>query len=589
MMPNKVKTLKSAILLFNIFLSASLILGSSTYVANAQEQPIFKFTLTVPTGYEREYATALIIKDSLDRFGIEMSIVREDSGTFFGKIWGAETYRLTYEEGGFDADSYWWYWRPEDMLFFSSFTAKGFPPEGWNEWSANNDFMANMLDAAIRTYDRAERTQYYWEFTEEFQRDPPFIALYYFDVCKAARADIENYDPILYTQNAEEWSVEGKTRDDDVTIRVAIPYTENYIDPLFGMTSSLTGYACIAPVFPNLLKSERQPDGTYILVPDLAESYSISEDRLTITFRLRRNIAWSDGHPFTAEDVKATYEGMLDPASGVPALADLRDIELIETPDDYTVVFHLREPNALILATLGGYCTAGIVPAHIFGEISHEQWRGYWTDPSQVVSLGAYRIAEFVPNERYVLEANANYWRGEPFVDRIEVVVIPEATTAISALQTGEVDILVAEYTGPELLAALPDLEEDPDIDASFITWPATAYLGFNLNHPVLNNRYVRLAIANLIPVDTIINDVLKGHGRPANGPIYAGSWAYNPDLPPMAQSNPEKARDYLTKAGLIRAPVMPSIAYAYMGTTFVVGLAVGAGIIFIIRRRIAK
>jgi ABC-type transport system substrate-binding protein len=551
----------------------------------AQEQAIISFTCTVPTGYDKEYAAMLIIKDSLAKNGIEMNIVREDAGTFFAKVWGAETFRLTYEEGGFDADSYWWYWRPEDMLFFSSFTAKGFPPEGWNEWSYNNDYAADMLDAALRTYDINERRYYYHKFTEEFQRDPFFIPLYYFEVPKAARADIENYDPVLYTQNAFDWKVKGKTYDDYVTVRMAIPYTENYLDPLFGMTSSLCGYSCIAPVFPNLLKSKLQPDGTYTLVPDLAESYEISEDGLTITFHLRHNILWSDGEPFTAEDVKVTYEGMLDPASGVPALADLREVESIKTPDDYTVVFRLRKPHALILATLGGYCTAGIVPAHIFGKIPREQWRGYWTEPSQIVSLGAYKVVEFVPNTRYVLEANPNYWGGKPFVDRIEIVVIPETATAISALKKGEVDILVAEYAGPELLAELSSLEA-AGIDMSFVLWPATTYLGFNLNHPILNNRYVRLAIANLIPIDTIINDVLKGRGRPANGPIYPGSWAYPSDIPPLAKYDPEKAMEYLRKAGYVRPPTLTMLVYIYLGVVLIVGIVVGFAIGFIVSRK---
>ncbi|MEM2195316.1 MAG: ABC transporter substrate-binding protein [Candidatus Methanomethylicia archaeon] len=577
--------MKISIVTMSIYFMICAIFLQLNFV-RAQEQPIISFTCTVPIGYDKEYAAMLIIKDSLAKHGIEMNIVREDAGTFFAKIWGAETFRLTYEEGGFDADSYWWYWRPEDMLFFSSFTAKGFPPEGWNEWSYNNDYAADMLDAALRTYDINERKEYYRKFTEEFQRDPPFIPLYYFEIPKAARADIENYDPIQYIgQNAFDWKVKGKTYDDYVTIRVAVPYTENYIDPLFGMTSSLPQYACIAPVFPNLLRSEKQPDGTYTLVPDLAESYDISGDGLTITFHLRRNIFWSDGKPFTADDVKVTYEGMLNPNTGIPALADLREIRSIETPDDYTVIFHLRRPHALILVTFGGYCTGGIVPAHIFGKIPYEQWRGYWTDPSQVVSLGAYKIVEFVPNTRYVLEANPNYWRGKPFVDRIEVVIIPETATAISALKKGEVDILVPEYAGPELLAELSSLEA-AGIDMSFVLWPATSYLGFNLNHPVLNNRYVRLAIANLIPIDTIINDVLKGHGRPANGPIYPGSWAYPSDIPPLAKYDPEKAMEYLKKAGYIRPQVMTATMYIYMGAMLIIGIVIGFATGLIIFKR---
>lgn len=555
-------------------------------IARAQEEPIISFTCTAPVGYDKEYAAMLIVKDTLAKHGIEMDIVREEAGTFFAKIWGADTYRLTYEEGGFDADSYWWYFRPEDMLFFSSFTAKGFPPEGWNEWSYNNDFAANMLDAAIRTYDLNERKQFYRKFTEEFEKDPFFVPLYYFEICKAARADIENYDPVQYIgQNAFDWTVKGKTVDDYVTVRIAVPYTEDYIDPLFGMTSSLPQYGCIAPVYPNLLKSKLQPDGTYILVPDLAESYEVSEDGLTITFNLRRNVFWTDGVPFTAQDVKVTYEGMLNADSGVPALADLREIERIEAPNDYTAVFHLGEPNALVLATLGGYCTAGIVPAHIFGEVPYGQWRGYWTEPNQVVSLGAYKLVEFVPGTRYVLEANPNYWQGEPFVDRIEVVVISETATAISALKTGEVDILVPEYSGPEMVAELDSLRE-AGVDTSFVLWPAVSYLGFNLNHPVLNNRYVRLAIANLIPVDTIIKDVLGGRGEPATGPIYPGSWAYSADLPTFVKYDPDLAMEYLRKAGYSRPPAITTTVYMYLAVAAVVGIIVGFAIGFAVFRR---
>lgn len=575
-----------------VFVVALLILPAGLPSVLAQEQPRLRFTVTVPTGWENEYAAMLIIKDSLARHGIQMDLAREDSSTVFSKLWSPDTYRLTYEQGGHDAAAYNWYWRPEDQLFFSSFTPRGFPPAGWNEWVANNAVIDEMLLAATSTYDKAERAKYYYEFTKEWQRDPPFIPLYYFDVGALSRAEIENFDPFLWTGNAEEWRVTGKTEEDFVTVRFAIPYMENLgLNPWYAGTSGPEEYSTVAPVYPQLLKSQRQPDGTFAMVPDLAESFEVSQDGLMLTFRLKQNLNWSDGTPFTSRDVKVTYEGVLDPATGIPALADLAAIQTIETPDDYTVNFKLSERNALVIAALGGYIGGGILPAHVFERVPHEKWRDVWSAPEELVTLGSYKIVEKVPNERTVLEANVKYYKGKPFVDRIEVVVIPEYSTAIAALKKGEVDILDAVLTNrPEFYAEYPTLKDDPSLKVSLVTWSCTAYLGFNLDHPILTNRYVRLAIANLIPIDTVIQDVLKGHGKPASGPIWPGSWAYSPDFPPMAKYDPEKAEEFLTMAGLARrVPESPVTLYVIIGTTFVAGLGVGAGVSYLIRRRRGK
>jgi ABC-type transport system substrate-binding protein len=437
----------------------------------------------------------------------------------------------------------------------------------------------------------AERRQYYTKFTEEWQRDVPFIPLYYVEGCKAVRANIENYDILLQTSNAFDWKVEGKTPEDLVTVRIAIPFMENYINPLWGMASLFSTWMTLVPAFPQLLKEQHQPDGTYANVPDLAESYEVSKDGLTLTFHLHKNIAWTDGVPFTSEDVKVTFDGILDPNTGVAAMADLKDIRQVETPDKYTVVFRMSKLNPLILTAMNGFCTGAIVPAHVFSKIPHAEWRGYWTKVDQVVSLGAYKILELVPNERVVLEANPKYWRGKPFVSRIEIVVIPEISTAISALKKGEIDALGIEYptSGPEFLAALPELEKDPSLDLTFSPISSTAYWGMNLNHPILGNRYVRLALANLIPIDNIIKDLLKGHGKPANGPIDATSPFYDSKFPPICQYNPEKAKEYLAKAGYTpRAVGLPSIAYAYTIAAFVVGLVVGVGAGFARKKRAA-
>ena len=152
------------------------------------------------------------------------------------------------------------------------------------------------------------------------------------------------------------------------------------------------------------------------LVPALAESWAFSEDGLHLTLNLRQGVTFHDGSDFTAEDVIASLERILDEETGSATRTNLLSIESIEAPDDYTVVLNLTLPDVPLVAALSSINTA-ILPSEVIAN----------GDPAaDVVGTGPFMLESWQPEEKTVLKANPNYWGEGPFVDGIEIRIIPD-------------------------------------------------------------------------------------------------------------------------------------------------------------------
>ena len=184
------------------------------------------------------------------------------------------------------------------------------------------------------------------------------------------------------------------------------------------------------------------------LVPLLAKDWEFSEDGLSLTFYLQEGVKWHDGEPFTAKDVKYTYEWVLDPANGAPNRGQYTAISEIEIVDDHTLVFHLSQPFSFLLNNLA---RMSIVPAH------HGDRADFRQNP---VGTGPYKFVSWTRDDRMVLEANKDYWQGAPKIPYLEFRTIPENATRLLALEAGDVDM----YQGGVVPGELPRLEKDRNI-----------------------------------------------------------------------------------------------------------------------------
>jgi peptide/nickel transport system substrate-binding protein len=168
------------------------------------------------------------------------------------------------------------------------------------------------------------------------------------------------------------------------------------------------------------------------IVPSLTTSWEVSADCLTYTFQLRQDVKWHDGKALTAEDVKFTFEEILDPQISSRFHLAFQAVKDVQAPSPSTVMVTLKEPDPVFLAHLW----AGIIPKHIWEKEDFAKSQ-YNISP---VGSGSWKLKEWVRGDHMVFEANPDYFQGRPYLDRIIVKVIPDATVAFAALEKGDVD-----------------------------------------------------------------------------------------------------------------------------------------------------
>lgn len=272
---------------------------------------------------------------------------------------------------------------------------------------------------------------------------------------------------------------------------------------------------------------------------ELAESWEISEDNLTITFHLRKGVIWHDGTPFTAADVEFNYQLYIDPETPTAYAESFKQVTGVETPDPHTFVVHYAKPYAPALISWA----TSIHPKHLLDG----------TDVTRSllarnpVGTGPYRFVEWVGGEKIVLESNPDYFEGQPYIKRVVYRIIPDISTQFLELQTGSLD-----YMG------LSPLQFDRQTDTpafkrlynkySYLNFGYT-YLGYNLNRPLFQDKRVRQALSYAINKQELIDGVLLGYGTVATGPYKPDTWVYNSAVPKYSY-DPEKARQLLAEAG---------------------------------------
>ncbi|MBI3087735.1 MAG: peptide-binding protein [Candidatus Omnitrophica bacterium] len=288
-------------------------------------------------------------------------------------------------------------------------------------------------------------------------------------------------------------------------------------------------------VFNGLVKYA--PDLT--LVGDLAERWEVQEGGLVIVFHLRPGVRWHDEVPFTAQDVRFTYERLVDPGTPTPYSGDFERIERLEVMDELTVRVRYKEPFAPGLASWGMW----MMPRHL---LEGADWQ---TTPfaRRPIGTGPFRFRRWKTGESIELIANPSYFEHRPHVDRHFTRIIPDQATMFLELSTEQVD-----------LSGLTPLQFRRQIDTPFFRthyrvfrYPAFGYtyVGYNLRDPRFADRRVRQALNLAINKEEIIDGVLLGLGRVSTGPFPPESWAYDEAVTP-APYDPAQAKDLLAEAG---------------------------------------
>jgi peptide/nickel transport system substrate-binding protein len=281
--------------------------------------------------------------------------------------------------------------------------------------------------------------------------------------------------------------------------------------------------------------------------PDLAKDWEISEDSLIFTFYLRDDVTWHDGEPFTAADVKFTYDTILNEDINSPRRADIASVltpEQIEVIDDYTIRFTLSQIDASFLATKTIY---GIIPEHILGGMTADEFNTAEFNTQAPIGTGPFMFREWVKDDHVALVKYPDYFKDEPNVDFWYYKVVENQTVEYAQLQTGEVDF--AEVTA----ALWEDALQQEDLECmTFPQFGFTFYI-YQMDpekSPLFLDVRTRQALLLGLDREAIVDSVIQGLGDVAHSTVPPISWAHNPDNGPRYEFDPEMAKALLEEAG---------------------------------------
>ncbi|RVP98817.1 ABC transporter substrate-binding protein [Sinorhizobium meliloti] len=287
----------------------------------------------------------------------------------------------------------------------------------------------------------------------------------------------------------------------------------------------------------------RFKDGTLEVEPALAESWKISDDGKTYTFKLRQGVKFHDGSDFDAEAVKFNFDRMLKKdhpfydTGPFPLSFNFASVEAVNVLDEYTVEFRLSEAFAPFLSNLA-YPTGLIVsPAAV-----EKHGKEYGRSPS---GTGPFKFVEWLSNQRVVVERNPDYWDGAAKLQAVVFRPITDANTRVAEMMAGGIDVMVE--VPPDNLATF---EQDANFAVAEQAGPHVWFAILNTKEGPFADKRVRQAANYAVNKQTLVDDVLQGTATVAAGPIPpAFNWVEG-SVEPYAH-DPEKAKALLAEAGV--------------------------------------
>lgn len=287
----------------------------------------------------------------------------------------------------------------------------------------------------------------------------------------------------------------------------------------------------------------RFKDGTLEVEPALAESWKISDDGKTYTFKLRQGVKFHDGSDFDAEAVKFNFDRMLKKdhpfydTGPFPLSFNFASVEAVNVLDEHTVEFRLSEAFAPFLSNLA-YPTGLIVsPAAV-----EKHGKEYGRSPS---GTGPFKFVEWLSNQRVVVERNPDYWDGAAKLQAVVFRPITDANTRVAEMMAGGIDVMVE--VPPDNLATF---EQDANFAVAEQAGPHVWFAILNTKEGPFADKRVRQAANYAVNKQTLVDDVLQGTATVAAGPIPpAFNWVEG-SVEPYAH-DPEKAKALLAEAGV--------------------------------------
>jgi peptide/nickel transport system substrate-binding protein len=335
-------------------------------------------------------------------------------------------------------------------------------------------------------------------------------------------------------EDAAEDEPEEEGTDDQYggTLNVALNADLTTMDP------HMSTAAVDRQVYQNVFDKLVDIDENLEIIPELADSWDISDEGDEYTFHLVEGVEFHDGDVFNAEAAMINFERMLDEEMGSPRRAEILQVEDVEVVDEQTLTLHLESAFSPLLATLSDRAGMMISPTAI-DELGDDLAR-------QPVGTGGFTFVEWVTDDHLTLTRNDDYWKeGLPYLDEIVYRPITDAAVRLTSLQTDEVQI-IDDISARDIEQA----QSDPDLVYSEV--PGLAFTYIQLNHQVepLDNLDLRQAIAWTIDREAINDTLFFGTGDPAQTPVPPSSWAYDESVQ-VYQQDYDMAQQKLEDGGM--------------------------------------
>lgn len=321
------------------------------------------------------------------------------------------------------------------------------------------------------------------------------------------------------------------------TLHLSASSNPSRLNPLIATDSASSSIAGF--LFNSLVKYDESGQK---IIGDLAESYRFVTPTL-IEFKLRRNVKWHDGKPFSAHDVLFTYNLIKSPTTITPYASDFRVIKSVNVVDPYTLRVTYEKPYFKALEIW----MMGIVPKHILSKETDIMGSKFNTSP---IGTGPYILKKLEFSKQIVIEANPNYFEHLPKIDKIVFHVISDPMTRFLMLKSGQIDV-----------DGLEPMQYERQLDKAFhkqfasLELPSHSYtyLGFNLRLKKFQDPRVREALSLAIDREALIDVLFLKHGKVCTGPFLPGSKGFNDKLK-APKRDLERAKALLKASGYDRA-----------------------------------
>jgi ABC-type transport system substrate-binding protein len=528
---------------------------------------------------------AIVLQQELAAIGIDMTYQVVDGSVQNQRMWNTAIYHTDANattNTGYDLWAMTWgdSGEEEASQLVSGFTCAQRWPGGWNIWGYCNEDLDNLSANGTATFNSTQRQQIYDQIQQILVNDLPIIPIAMTKNVLISNANLSNrLTNTLYAMGEGgpaqlQWTNGSKSGG---TFTYA--YNENIVGllPWWGNI----GEDAISGIWERLATFNNDSQ----IVPQLASSWNSSANGLVYTFNLVHNATWQDGVPFTAKDVVFSYDGVLNQATGTTMYGEASQyIQNVTAPNNYTVVFHMKTASSAAMADVFANPAMYIVPQHILQNVPYADWKNSTLNTNDPIGTGPYEFVSMAPEQNIVLKANPNYYGGTPYWSKVIAEYIPDAATALAAVQKGQIDTTSEFYDFSQQYSTIAN---DTNLKIQFAYSPFKIQMGINLYQPGLGNDFVRKAISAAIDRNAIVQSVYSGLAIPLTN-TFSIEDQFNNQSISVPQYNLTLAKQYMQEAGysfaLLSSPtpnqgIMGILPYAL--ATLVVGLAGG----YLVRR----